>query len=162
VRLAASDAPEAELAGTAAVDARRAEIAAVQSALEDELAGAQAVPLRRYATIPYAALEVGPDGLSALERSSLVLGIAPERASRPTLAVAGPLQGADQAWAAVFAGSGQTVAVLDTGTDRNHPFFAGRIVAEACRSRRTSASTWSARRSAASAGRSAAKSPTAR
>ncbi|HEX4813697.1 MAG TPA: S8 family serine peptidase [Nonomuraea sp.] len=40
--------------------------------------------------------------------------------------------GADQAHAKGFNGAGQAVAVLDTGIDRDHPWFAGRLVAEAC------------------------------
>ncbi|MFC4012459.1 S8 family serine peptidase [Nonomuraea purpurea] len=40
--------------------------------------------------------------------------------------------GADQAHAKNFTGQGQAVAVLDTGIDRDHPWFEGRIVAEAC------------------------------
>ncbi|WP_052423061.1 S8 family peptidase [Nonomuraea candida] len=37
-----------------------------------------------------------------------------------------------QANAAGWTGTGTTVAVLDTGIDRDHPFFAGRIADEAC------------------------------
>ncbi|MBF8192636.1 S8 family serine peptidase [Nonomuraea sp. K274] len=37
-----------------------------------------------------------------------------------------------QANQAGWTGSGTTVAVLDTGIDRDHPFFAGRLVDEAC------------------------------
>ncbi|MFI7128384.1 S8 family peptidase [Nonomuraea sp. NPDC050153] len=42
------------------------------------------------------------------------------------------LIGADQAHAKNFTGAGQAVAVLDTGIDRDHPWFGNRIVAEAC------------------------------
>ncbi|MEW9556079.1 S8 family serine peptidase [Nonomuraea sp. NPDC050783] len=42
------------------------------------------------------------------------------------------LIGADQAHAKGVTGTGQAVAVLDTGIDRDHPWFSGRIVAEAC------------------------------
>ncbi|MFG1686474.1 S8 family serine peptidase [Nonomuraea sp. NPDC049269] len=40
--------------------------------------------------------------------------------------------GSDQANAAGWTGKGTTVAVLDTGIDEDHPFFAGRIADEAC------------------------------
>ncbi|QFY12470.1 S8 family serine peptidase [Nonomuraea phyllanthi] len=42
------------------------------------------------------------------------------------------LIGADQAHAKGFTGAGQAVAVLDTGIDRDHPWFQNRIVDEAC------------------------------
>ncbi|MFI9592144.1 S8 family peptidase [Nonomuraea sp. NPDC052265] len=42
------------------------------------------------------------------------------------------LIGSDRANAAGWTGRGLTVAILDTGIDRDHPFFAGRIVDEAC------------------------------
>ncbi|TMR88425.1 S8 family peptidase, partial [Nonomuraea basaltis] len=42
------------------------------------------------------------------------------------------LIGADQAHAKGLTGAGQAVAVLDTGIDRDHPWFGDRIVAEAC------------------------------
>ena len=31
-----------------------------------------------------------------------------------------------------WTGTGQTVAVIDTGVDRNHPWIGGHVVAEAC------------------------------
>lgn len=44
----------------------------------------------------------------------------------------GPLIGAPQAWNAGFTGNGYTIAVLDSGVDRTHPFLFGKVVAEAC------------------------------
>ncbi|MEV0346493.1 S8 family serine peptidase [Nonomuraea sp. NPDC050680] len=40
--------------------------------------------------------------------------------------------GSDRANAAGWTGKGATVAILDTGIDEDHPFFAGRITDEAC------------------------------
>jgi subtilisin family serine protease len=48
---------------------------------------------------------------------------------------------ANNAWAEGFRGVGQTVAVIDTGLDSAHPFFAGKVVAEACFSNPGSGST---------------------
>jgi subtilisin family serine protease len=38
-------------------------------------------------------------------------------------------------------GTGQTVAILDSGVDKNHPFLAGKIISEACYSTTSSSST---------------------
>ncbi|MEW6684124.1 MAG: S8 family serine peptidase [Nitrospirota bacterium] len=40
--------------------------------------------------------------------------------------------GANAVWNTGFSGAGQTIAILDTGVDRTHPFLAGRVVSEAC------------------------------
>ncbi|MGA4991910.1 S8 family peptidase [Nonomuraea bangladeshensis] len=48
------------------------------------------------------------------------------------LDVSTDLIGSNRANAAGWTGRGTTVAVLDTGIDRRHPFFAGRVVGEAC------------------------------
>src|SRR5439155_3419955 len=52
---------------------------------------------------------------------------------RPTLAESVPLIHADQIHAAGFTGKGWTVAILDTGVDKTHPFLdEGKVVSEAC------------------------------
>ena len=39
-----------------------------------------------------------------------------------------------------YTGQGQTVAILDTGVDKNHPFLRGKVVSEACYSHNIPAS----------------------
>jgi subtilisin family serine protease len=53
------------------------------------------------------------------------------------LASSVPSVQADDMWAAGFTGSGQVIAVLDTGVDKSHPFLAGKVVEEACYSARS-------------------------
>ncbi|MBF8192637.1 S8 family serine peptidase [Nonomuraea sp. K274] len=71
--------------------------------------------------------------LAALAEDPRVTSIHRDRMYSP--AEIGPnltLIGADKAHAANHTGTGQAVAVLDTGVDLDHPWLAGRIVAEAC------------------------------
>jgi subtilisin family serine protease len=108
------------------------DIAKAQSELGDELELHAWRFTRRFKTIPFVALEVGPDALGALESSPNVTAVEEDRLARPTLDVSGPLIGADQAWAQGFDGTGWTIAIIDTGVDRNHPFLTGKVVDEAC------------------------------
>ena len=39
---------------------------------------------------------------------------------------------ATEAWSVGTSGSGQVVAIVDSGVERAHPFLSGKVVAEAC------------------------------
>jgi subtilisin family serine protease len=83
-------------------------------------------------TEPFMVVEGTAEELAALAEDPRVTSVHRDRAYPPALASSLKLIGADQAHAQGFTGSGQAVAVLDTGIDRDHPAFAGRIVEEAC------------------------------
>ena len=70
--------------------------------------------------------------LEYLISSDDVTSIEEDLAVPAALAQSAPLVGAPTAWAAGYAGSGQTVGILDTGVDKNHSFLAGKVVSEAC------------------------------
>lgn len=78
------------------------------------------------------AMSVEPAMLQRLLASPRVASVLEDVAVPPTLVESVPLVTADQTAAAGFSGTGQVVAVLDTGIAREHPMFAGKVVSEAC------------------------------
>jgi subtilisin family serine protease len=88
--------------------------------------------VHEFHTVPAMALEVDPAGLAVLNDSNAVLSIVEDLPVPPTLDQSVPLIGADIAWAQGADGTGQVVAILDTGVDSSHPFLAGKVVDEAC------------------------------
>ncbi|GAA0840892.1 S8 family serine peptidase [Streptosporangium amethystogenes subsp. fukuiense] len=70
--------------------------------------------------------------LAALGGDRRVASVHEDRLSAPALASTTKVIGADRAYLAGATGAGQNIAILDSGIDRDHPFLAGRIVAEAC------------------------------
>ena len=132
VRLNTSHSPAISLESDAARSQRRA---GIQSARDAMGAGLRSVPhrvVREFEDLPFVALEVGMDGLQALESlSGGVAEVLEDRLHRPFLAESVPPVQADQAWAGTFAGTpldatGTVVAILDTGVDKTHPFLSGR------------------------------------
>jgi subtilisin len=134
--------PEGRLSRAEVADQRDA-VQSAQAGLQEDLQGTGYQTLRQYDTIPYIALNVSSRALQELQRSPRVTGImedrlaevsqdAPEDLDSPALAESTPLVQAPTMWANGFTGSGQVVAVLDTGVDSAHPFSAGKVVEEAC------------------------------
>ncbi len=133
--------PEPALATTTAVLNQRASISRAQSGVLARVQRVSPASVRRFSYIPFLALEVDEGDLQALAAAPEVKDIEIDEIARPTLAESTPLIGATRAWAAGFGGSGWTVAVLDTGIDKTHPFLAGKVVSEACYSTFSSVST---------------------
>ncbi|MEO3870420.1 S8 family serine peptidase [Nonomuraea sp. B12E4] len=76
--------------------------------------------------------EVDRPLLAKLKRDARVQSVYKDELSMPTLDVTTNLIRSNRANDAGWTGRGATVAILDTGIDRDHPFFAGRLVDEAC------------------------------
>jgi subtilisin family serine protease len=87
---------------------------------------------RKFESIPYLMMEVHEAALQDLLSNPDITHIEEDVAVPPLLPQSVPLIGANNAWALGYSGSGQAIAVLDTGADKAHPFLAGKVVSEAC------------------------------
>lgn len=132
--------PEPQLSA-AAVNEQRALIQAAQAVVPLLLGPNATARVRiRYQTLPYLVAEIDPATQARLLASPLVREITPDplyklqiESPAPALTSSANLVvGAPEAWANGFDGRGQSVAVIDTGVDRNHPALAGRVVFEGC------------------------------
>ena len=135
VQLSTAFAPEGQLAAVQAIEQRQA-IGALQDTVLGKLAGRKVEMLGRYQHIPFLALAVDADGLDLLSRLPEVAGIQEDVLQKPQLASANAVIGAGVAWSLGLTGAGQTIAVLDTGVDKTHPYFSSgahnKVVSEAC------------------------------
>lgn len=124
--------------------------AQVNDRLEQVLA---TLPLGSYSdvsrdlTVQTVPITVGMDALDAMDNSPLVEsvketrqffptaqadGLSAPSVLTPTSSAANTVDGAAAAWASGKEGVGKTVAVIDSGVDVNHPFFAGKTIWEGC------------------------------
>ena len=125
--------PEGALPSRAAIVAQRQAIAGVRGRVLGKLPASSHRLIHQYDTVPYVALELGPDALAMLEDSpSDVVRVMEDKIARPVLADSVPIIQGDQAWASGFDGQGTAVAILDSGVDSSHPFLSGKVVEEAC------------------------------
>jgi subtilisin family serine protease len=105
---------------------------AAQDAVIAEIDGLDADVNVEYDFFPLLALSAGPEALSALGASERVVRVTEDIPQPPALAGAMGTINGDDVQTLGWTGDGQTVAILDTGIDADHPFFAGRIVSQAC------------------------------
>lgn len=104
--------------------------------------------ISKYKTIPYMAMEVDEEGLKALAENPDVKSITEdgvisksdiktnstllEDKLRAKDIVTNRLMNTESAWSTGYTGEGKTIAILDTGIDRSHPYLKDKVVYEAC------------------------------
>jgi hypothetical protein len=86
----------------------------------------------KYKYTPYIAMTVDSATLDALLSSPDVISIEEDMLVSSTLNLSVPRIGANLLHTANVKGTGITVAILDTGVDKTHPFLEGSVVSEAC------------------------------
>ncbi len=84
------------------------------------------------ASIPVIIADATPDPIAALRADPAVASVRISRLYAPVLSESATRIGARIARAVGYAGAGTSVAVLDTGVDKNYPFLVGSVVQEAC------------------------------
>ncbi len=118
-----------------AVQAQRRRVAAAQDGLLRRNAGTSLSA--KLESLPFVVLVADQPALQRLLSDPGVLSVQEDVAVPLLLRQSVPLSGGDAVAKQGFGGAGQTVAVLDTGVDGNHPMLRGKVVAEACFSTRT-------------------------
>jgi len=131
-RLPVTFEPETLLPDKTAIMGQRAAVSRVKAALLETMGAVKAPVIAPLEGLPYVVLELDREGLDALVRSGQVLSVEEDVPEKAFLEDSGSLMRAPEAWNVGHTGLGQTVAILDTGVDANHPFLAGKIVAQAC------------------------------
>lgn len=103
-------------------------------AAQDRVRAALDVPARahRFARLPWLAATLSRAELQRLARHADVVRIEPDLLARPSLVQSTNLIHAAPLWQFGYTGADWSVAILDTGVDASHPFFGGRVIAQAC------------------------------
>jgi len=86
----------------------------------------------RFGAIPFVLATIDADTLRELADDDEVLRIDEDVTMGVALADSTAKISAPAVWSLGLTGAGWTIAQLDSGVDRNHPFLAGKVIQEAC------------------------------
>ncbi len=120
---------------------QRFDIKQAQTAFLSRFQSLRVAQVKQFEYIPFVAFETDAATLKQMKNDPQILSIEEDELSFPTLAESTALIGAPAAWSSGFSGAGQTIAILDTGVDKSHPFLAGKVVSEACYSTNSTANS---------------------
>jgi subtilisin len=131
VQLDASFTPEGALKSAQAQQQRQG-IAQAQAALLNRIPADHILNHKKFSYTPFMVMEVTSSGLQTLMAGPKWTLIQEDKQYRMNLSQSAPLVGSTLIQSQGFGGAGQTIAIIDNGVDGNHPFLAGKVVAEAC------------------------------
>ncbi len=143
VRLNTKYQPEGNLRPEKVFEQRR-RIRNSQAVLRQRFRALQSEKTAEFKYIPFIAAQVDAQTLREMKTDQRILSIEKDEIEEPTLAESVSKIGGNLAFDSGFSGSGQTIAVIDTGVDKNHPFLSGKVVSEGCYSSNVSTSTTTA------------------
>jgi subtilisin family serine protease len=140
IGLRGSFVPEGQLTESQTI-IQRTHIAAMQSAVLNkvESLGKNQTNIKRFAIIPFMAVEANPAELERLGKLVEVSSIEEDHIAKSADTQSTDLLGVPNVWSSNYTGSGQTIAILDSGVDGTHPFLIGKVVSESCYSSNTTA-----------------------
>ena len=107
-------------------------VSARQLRVLQRLAGKNIRAVKRLRLHDFIALTVDSAALDSLLADPEVTSVQVDQPRYPVLHDTPAITHASDAWAVGVLGAGQVVAIIDTGVDKEHPFFSGKVVAEAC------------------------------
>ena len=132
VQIDTSFRPGLELLDSKSAETQQAAIKSTQEALLFSLKEYKLDLVHSFQFIPFMAMHVDRTAFEALTQSKLVTNIEEDIVVKATLTESVPLIQAPLVWDMGYTGTGQAVAILDTGVDKTYPMLSGKIVSEAC------------------------------
>lgn len=111
---------------------QRVNIRAAQQSLLGRLAGANHRVIAAYEIFPVIAMHADAATLARLRNAPEVLSIQEDIPVPPADVESNRIVHVPVPWSQGYDGTGWAVAILDTGVETAHPYFAGKTIAEAC------------------------------